>query len=333
MAYSASNPVPSLPWRFHTRTVDLDLASEQGAETYYPLRMTVLGRVEAFMMSINAMQLGPVLVGDCRFNADIRMDFGELREFYHVNIPLSGRLDSLNLRNEITATAKRAVVYGPTGDVRLSRWSAESRILCVKIRRVALENELERLLQRPVRRPLGLGPSIDLTSGYGRDLRDLACLLARQVAHAEPLVRQEIIGGQLWHSMLAHLLAAAEHPYRAELLDPRPPYRTPHVKKVVDKLRESPGNRYSAGDLAAIAGVAVRTLQDAFKSQLGMSPMEYLREVRLERAHADLLVADPASSTVDAVAHRWGFAHLGRFAADYGRRYGVPPSATLRSAG
>jgi AraC-like DNA-binding protein len=36
--------------------------------------------------------------------------------------------------------------------------------------------------------------------------------------------------------------------------------------------------------------------------------------------------------TVAAVAHRWGFAHLGRFAYAYRARFGVSPSETLRES-
>ena len=63
-----------------------------------------------------------------------------------------------------------------------------------------------------------------------------------------------------------------------------------------------------------------------------MTPLEYLRRVRLERAHRDLVVADPtAGDTVAAIATRWGFAHHGYFSAAYRRIYGHPPHVTLRS--
>ena len=55
---------------------------------------------------------------------------------------------------------------------------------------------------------------------------------------------------------------------------------------------------------------------------LGMSPMADIRVVRLRRDHRDLCSADPAHSTVAAVAHRWGFTHLGRFAAAHKTTYG-----------
>jgi TolB-like protein len=57
--------------------------------------------------------------------------------------------------------------------------------------------------------------------------------------------------------------------------------------------------------------------------------MQFLRNLRLERARRDLLRA-PASASVTEIATRHGFDHLGRFAARYVERYGEPPSATLR---
>ncbi|GAB2539907.1 AraC family transcriptional regulator [Nocardia heshunensis] len=283
-------------------------------------------------MSIDAMQLGAILVGDCRFDADIRMDFAELRHFYHVNIPLSGSLISKNLGHEVEAIPQRAVLYGPTGDVQLSHWSAHSRILCIKIRRDALESELQRLLQRPIRGPLRLAPSMDLTSGYGRVVRDLARLLAGQIGEPEPLTRQEIIGEPLWHSMLTHLLAAADHQHHEELLRPGPPCRPPAIARVIDAMHATPQYPFTAADLAETAGVSIRTLQAAFRTHLDCSPMEYLRNLRLERAHAELAAADPAYTSVTDIAYRWGFTHTSRFARAYRLRYDTLPSDTLRKS-
>ena len=59
--------------------------------------------------------------------------------------------------------------------------------------------------------------------------------------------------------------------------------------------------------------------------------MGYLRQVRLDRAHQDLLAADPtAGITVAAIARRWGFSRPDRFAAAYRTAYGRPPRHTLR---
>ena len=54
-----------------------------------------------------------------------------------------------------------------------------------------------------------------------------------------------------------------------------------------------------------------------------------MQRVRLDRARAELLAADPARESVAAGAYRWGFASPDRFAAAYHRAYGVPPDRTL----
>ena len=48
---------------------------------------------------------------------------------------------------------------------------------------------------------------------------------------------------------------------------------------------------------------------------------------------AGALVVAAGAVTVAAVAYRWGFAHLGRFAAVYRSRFGVTPSEDLKADG
>jgi AraC-like DNA-binding protein len=84
-------------------------------------------------------------------------------------------------------------------------------------------------------------------------------------------------------------------------------------------------------DIAAAAGLSVRALQYAFRRHFDVTPLGYLRHVRLERAHRELQAADPArGDTVAVIAARWGFAKPGHFAAAYRARFGLLPSQTLR---
>jgi AraC-like DNA-binding protein len=87
----------------------------------------------------------------------------------------------------------------------------------------------------------------------------------------------------------------------------------------------------SVADIAAAAHVTTRAIQFAFRRHLDTTPTAYLRQVRLARAHADLLTAEPGDGqSVTAVAARWSFASASRFTACYREVYGVPPSYTLR---
>lgn len=81
--------------------------------------------------------------------------------------------------------------------------------------------------------------------------------------------------------------------------------------------------------LARNAGVPPRTLETHFKQFLGMTPLGWVRQQRLTEARRALL-ASQGRESVSEVALRCGFSQLGRFAAQYSRRFGELPSETLR---
>jgi len=84
-------------------------------------------------------------------------------------------------------------------------------------------------------------------------------------------------------------------------------------------------------EMYTAAGVSERTLQCAFRDQLGLSPSAYLRLRRLNGVRAELLTPTP-DTTVTSVATHWGFLHLGRFARAYRALFGETPSETLTHA-
>lgn len=102
------------------------------------------------------------------------------------------------------------------------------------------------------------------------------------------------------------------------------------VKRATAYIDANLGAPLTLEDLIAASGGSGRTLFKQFRRFLGLSPIAYLRVQRLERVRDELRRDNVASVTEAAV--RWRFTHLGRFAGAYRRRYGEPPSATLRRA-
>ena len=76
-------------------------------------------------------------------------------------------------------------------------------------------------------------------------------------------------------------------------------------------------------DLAQAAGASVRNLNILCNRHHGVSPMELLRNLRLDAAHAQF-IARPAASVAE-VALEFGFGHPGRFAGYYRQRFGHLP--------
>jgi len=104
------------------------------------------------------------------------------------------------------------------------------------------------------------------------------------------------------------------------------------LRRALIFIDEHAGDPITLNEIAMAARLSPRGLQAAFRRHLDTTPLAYLRSVRMERAHEDLQNAAPADGgSVAATAAKWGFTHLGRFAIEYKRRFGVYPSQTLRS--
>ena len=101
------------------------------------------------------------------------------------------------------------------------------------------------------------------------------------------------------------------------------------VRRAVAFIEDNAHRDISAAEIAGAAHVTIRAVQLAFARHLDTTPLAYLRRVRLDCAHQELLAADPATRTVAGVAYRWGFHNPGRFAVLYRQAYGVPPSHTI----
>ena len=104
------------------------------------------------------------------------------------------------------------------------------------------------------------------------------------------------------------------------------------VRLAVAYIEAHAGEDLSLLDIARAASITPRALQYAFRRNLDITPLGYLRRVRLHQAHIDLLNADPTrGDTVASIAMRWGFLHQGNFAAAYRNVYATTPRQTLRS--
>jgi len=101
------------------------------------------------------------------------------------------------------------------------------------------------------------------------------------------------------------------------------------VVRVIEWARGHLNEPIRLAALARIAGVPPRTLETHFLRFLGTTPLGWVRQARLTHARRALL-ASGGRATVSDVAVGCGFDQLGRFAAQYCRRFGELPSETLR---
>ena len=247
---------------------------------------------------------------------------------YGVGFATEGALLMEQDRTRVITSPTRAVVHRPDAGPFLTRACVPSLVYLLAVDRPALEAHLEDLLDRPIRGPIRLAPTLDLT-GPGHSWLQLVHMFTDALTDPESMIRNPVVAAPLVHALLSGLLKVSDHPYRGELDHPPARCHPRQVKHALEAIHTHPEQPHTPATLAGLTGVSVRSLQDSFHRYVGASPMNYLRHVRLDRVHEDLRRGQ--ASTVAEAAHRWGFTHLGRFAAAYQRRYGATPSATLRT--
>jgi AraC-like DNA-binding protein len=180
--------------------------------------------------------------------------------------------------------------------------------------------------------PIPFTATLPLQAAAAQDWVRLLLMVHRQLQCPDSLIRHPLVWDPLVDSLIHGLLLVADHPYRDALAAPAAPGRPAAVRDAMGIIEARPHLPLTSSTLAMQCHVSVRTLQAGFQRHLGMSPMAYVRVVRLRRAHRDLRSADPSHHTVAAIAHRWGFTNLSRFAAAHKTTYGQTPLQVLRAA-
>ncbi|MDN6875397.1 helix-turn-helix domain-containing protein [Pseudomonas citronellolis] len=85
-------------------------------------------------------------------------------------------------------------------------------------------------------------------------------------------------------------------------------------------------------DLCEQLRVSRRTLQNSFQVVVGIRPVEYLRNIRLNAVRRRLISTTAADFNVGEIAAEMGFFHLSHFAGSYRELFGEYPSQTPRAS-
>lgn len=127
------------------------------------------------------------------------------------------------------------------------------------------------------------------------------------------------------YRLIAALLAPEKFLRRPETASAAASRRLEHVCDYIDAHLAEP---LTLTTLEETAGMSRRNLQYAFLKRFGCTPMEWVRERRLDWAHRQLASAPPGQRIID-IALGSGFGHLANFSRRYRERFGEAPSETL----
>ena len=201
-------------------------------------------------------------------------------------------------------------------------------MVVLRLDRARFERFVEASIGRPQKQPLQLSPLMMLNSVGGQMLAEQVKSSLRCIGQLGPANLSPLLAAHIENSVMSAMLYLQPHNRSQEVSDLLKGSEPRAVRKVRDYLEHHADEPISMELLAEVADVPVRTLYHQFRTALGISPLQMLRDIRLRRAHEELRNPDTDTS-VTTVAMNWGFEHLGRFSSLYRARYGELPRETL----
>ncbi|MFJ4193054.1 AraC family transcriptional regulator [Pseudomonas sp. NPDC089534] len=102
------------------------------------------------------------------------------------------------------------------------------------------------------------------------------------------------------------------------------------LERILDFIERNLKQDLSAESLAAQARMSPRSLYALFERQLGVTPMQHIRQRKLARIHACLTDPSCPVRNLTELALDYGFLHLGRFSESYRQQFGELPSHTFK---
>lgn len=315
------------------RTRDPLVAQESATRVTAPHRLRVPGRETDFAAAFDAVEVGSTTLGVIRYGADVVIERPRYDGFVAVLMPLRGRLAVESDAHEQVAEPERSmVVLSPGHDDSRVHWARGTTVLALKVESEELNQALTWVAPQTDERPfvassaLVAGSAWRTVLGTAQLITDVVSRAGPQRAVTPPLAKR------LREQAITTLWLSVPNNHTDVIHGIREMPRSAHLRKALDLLAAEARAEYTVPDLARAVHVGVRALELAFRRELDQTPLHYVQQRRLERAHDELSGLGPSDTTVTEVALRWGFPHLGRFAARYRDRFGELPSETLTAA-
>ncbi|MFF3380574.1 AraC family transcriptional regulator [Streptomyces sp. NPDC002680] len=256
---------------------------------------------------------------------------GQPASFYVLPTVLAGRAN-LTIGDAMRQVPQVWGMVNPPGRPVRTEFSASScKMLTVVLDAVALENELSVMLGHIVTSPIKFRADFPPSQRSGGHFLHALELLRSQPVALAAMAENPVMARHLSGVLMAGVLLEFPHNFSEALARPAGFQGPRSIRAVIEGIEADPLRFTRVSDLAVLANLSVRALENGFRSHLGTSPMHYVRGVRMARVHEELTRSDPDEVTATTIAHRWGFSHYARFTAEYRARYGCSPAQTLRS--
>jgi AraC-like DNA-binding protein len=208
-------------------------------------------------------------------------------------------------------------------------FQGERQHLVLSIGKDKLAEQLTSILERSVKGDPQFQSDFNLDHSIGPVLMSLVAIACDGFGEGSSLRQSPLAAANLCSTIISLILENIPHRYSAEMARDTASPLPRHVKRAIDFMSAHLREPLTMDEIAVAADISVRALQSGFKRFRSTTPTAFLQQLRLSAAREEIANSN-GQKTIAEIAAKWGYGHVGRFAADYKKRFGELPSHTRR---
>lgn len=150
---------------------------------------------------------------------------------------------------------------------------------------------------------------------------DMLDAVVRLVRTFDDATNARVLGPLILREILYRVLISEQGGAMRAVVERQSHFR--RIGEVMRAINENCARPVTTTDMMEMAGMSKTTLHESFKAVTAMTPLQFVKSIRLHRARALMLNEGLPASTA---AYQVGYASPSQFSREFKRLFGLPPS-------
>lgn len=281
--------------------------------------------IEPLNTRLNGFSFGNSALYDLKYSAPVMITIDDASSHYLFRITLEGQCKVGVANQQVLQSVGIMSVTHPNIKQRIIT-NHHCRNIILKLSQQDVETQLFKMLGHTSQEPILFDSGLSCTAeGISSIVETLNYL-----CHAYYNIQNwSSISASFTQYLIELILLKIPNNYSAQLNTQKQLVLPAYIKKAQQYIDDYLQDTISLTVLSQYCEVSVRTLQKGFSQYLQQTPVEYIRDRRVERVHVALQNCQ-GNQTVTEILLQYGIQSFGHFSTFYKKRYGCLPSQTLK---
>lgn len=274
---------------------------------------------------LNGFSFGQSALYDLKYSAPVAITLDEDSPYYLFRITLEGQCKVEYAQNKVVQSVGIMTVTHPHTKSRIMT-NHHCRNIILKLSKQEVETQLFKMLG------YRSTEAVIFNSGMSCTDEGLSAIVEtlNYLCHAYYNIQNwSFISESFTAYLIELILLKLPNNYSLKLNERRQQVLPNYMKKAQKYIQQHLRDNITLAELSQFCAVSTRTLQKGFNQYFQQTPIEYIRDLRVELVHQALLNSHEYETVSDILLEN-GIQSFGHFSTIYKKRYGCLPSQTLK---